>query len=422
MIKLIKSYPYDNSYDYIKMFSSKAEQTNYFNSLSKELIEENNYIKIENSFNVNFDYDYLDNEGVNYIIFNNGYRDIFAFIIKKEFVRNEVTRLIYEIDVIQTYMFNFNVKNSFVERKVCSIGEVADYDEGLNVGEHIIENVDLIFDKDSTYFAMFNGFKEQQLLFDENNVLKSVVDLPFQTSKPLTVIDGTQYPLYFMPLKEQSQYKMASFTQINVPGYGETIGGQISAKILRFIKGYEGFASFPANFNGEDFKTGGYGITDAYQLYYFNLMGNAPYTERIASEILAQMMNNEQAETIYLDLLQHGLTGADIKQHHFDAFVSLAMNAGIGGCQNSPMYSKYIANQNDTSIYNDWLSYAKTSQATGEVLQGLVDRRKAEADIFRDGVYAYRTITMYGMGGNVSGTVTDNNGNGYIPPTVNGGV
>jgi hypothetical protein len=151
------------------MFSSKAEQDTYFYSLGKIDIEEHNYIKIENSFNVNYEYDYLENEGVNYVVFDNGYRDIYAFIIKKEFVRKSVTRLIYEVDVIQTYMFNFWVKNSFVERKVCSIEEVADYDEGLNVGEHIIENVDLIFDKDSTYFAMFNGFKEQQLLFDDNN-------------------------------------------------------------------------------------------------------------------------------------------------------------------------------------------------------------------------------------------------------------
>ena len=32
MIKLIKGYPYDNTYDYIKLHANKTEQENYFNT------------------------------------------------------------------------------------------------------------------------------------------------------------------------------------------------------------------------------------------------------------------------------------------------------------------------------------------------------------------------------------------------------
>ena len=214
MIKLIKSFPYDNKYDYVKMFANKEEQKQFFKKFDYENVDEHNYIKVENSFNINYEYDYLENEGVNYVIFDNGYRIIYAFIIKKEYVRKNVTRLIYEVDVIQTFMFDFTIGNSFVERKVCSIDEIVDFDEGLNLGEHIIETSHHIFDKDSTYFAMFNCFKEQQLIFD-GTTLKNVVDLPFSTSKPLTIVDGIQYPLYFMPLKET--YKKATYTEINSP-------------------------------------------------------------------------------------------------------------------------------------------------------------------------------------------------------------
>lgn len=419
MIKLIKSFPYDNSYDYIKMFASKQEQDTYFRSFNYELIEDNNYIKIENSFNVNYDYDYLENEGVNYIIFNNGYRDIFAFIIKKEYVREEVTRLIYDVDVIQTYMFNFSLKNSFVERKVCNINEIVDFDEGINLGEHVIDTVHHIFDKDSTYFAMFNGFKEQQLIFD-GNTLKSVVDLPFSTSKPLTVVDGIQYPLYFMPLMES--YRSASYTELTTPsGAGETYGGSISAKILRFIKGFEGFASFPSYFNGESFRTGGYGITENYQSKYFNLLGDPPYTEQKASEILAQMMNSEFASALYYRMLKDGKTGSEIKQQHFDAFVSLAMNGGMGAVTSSPMYSKWLVNPEDESIYTSWQTWY-IMNGNGEVMEGLKARRLQEANIYKNGVYEFREITVFGMGGNATGVVTVNNGHGYIPSTVNGGV
>ena len=239
-------------------------------------------------------------------------------------------------------MFDFTIGNSCVERKVCSIDGIVDFDEGLNLGEHIIETSHHIFDKDSTYFAMFNGFKEQQLIFD-GTTLKNVVDLPFSTSKPLTIVDGIQYPLYFMPLKET--YKKATYTEINKPiSSGETHGGNISAKLLRFIKGQEGFAMYPYYFNGESFRTGGYGITENYQSKYFGLLGNAPYTEQKASEILAQMINKEFASALYYRMLKYWLVVSDIKQEQFDAFVSLAMNGGMCVVISSPMYLKFLVN------------------------------------------------------------------------------
>ena len=418
MIKLIKSFPYDNKYDYVKMFTNEEEQKQYFRNFDYEIVEDHNYIKVQNSFNINYEYDYLENEGVNYVIFDNGYRTIYAFIIKKEYVRKNVTKIIYEVDVIQTFMFDFTIDNSFIERKVCSLDEIVDFDEGINLGEHIIEKSYHIFDKDSTYFAMFNGFKEQQLIFD-GNTLKSVVDLPFSTSKPLTIVDGIQYPLYFMPLKET--YKKATYTELTTPsGAGETYGGSISAKILRFIKGFEGFAMYPNYFNGESFRTGGYGITENYQSKYFNLLGDAPYTEKKASEVLAQMMNNEFASALYYRMLKDGKTGSDIKQQHFDAFVSLAMNGGMGAVTSSPMYSKWLVNPEDDEIYTSWLTWYITSNGT--VLEGLKARRKQEANIYKYGSYEFRDITIYGTVGNTMGIVADNNGNGYIPSTVNGEV
>ena len=147
MIKLIKSFPYDNKYDYVKMFTNEEEQKQYFRNFDYEIVEDHNYIKVQNSFNINYEYDYLENEGVNYVIFDNGYRTIYAFIIKKEYVRKNVTKIIYEVDVIQTFMFDFTIDNSFIERKVCSLDEIVDFDEGINLGEHIIEKSYHIFDK-----------------------------------------------------------------------------------------------------------------------------------------------------------------------------------------------------------------------------------------------------------------------------------
>ena len=91
MIKLIKSFKYDNNYDYIKTFNSKTEQNNYFNSLPCLTISDDNYIKEHvNSFKVPYSYDYLVSEGINYITFNNGYKDIYAFIYEKEYISDSL--------------------------------------------------------------------------------------------------------------------------------------------------------------------------------------------------------------------------------------------------------------------------------------------------------------------------------------------
>jgi len=200
MIKLIKAFPYDNRYDYVKMFATKQEQNNYFNSLPNIRVDETNYIKMHKTINVKYSFDYLESEGINYIIFNNGYKDIYAFIVNKRYVREELTELIYEVDVIQTYMFNFTLKKSYVERKVCTLTEVSDFDEGLNLGEYRVSSDTIIFQKGEKYFAMFNGIKDYSITLDANGKITYYAELPTNKSKPLTKIDGINYPLYFMPL------------------------------------------------------------------------------------------------------------------------------------------------------------------------------------------------------------------------------
>lgn len=416
MIKLIKAFPYDNSYDYVKMFSTKQEQDTYFNTLNNEIIYDTNYIKVENSFNINYEFDYLENEGVNYVIFNNGYKDIYAFIIKKEYVRKEVTRIIYEIDVIQTYMFNFTVGNSFIERKVCNINEISDYDEGIYIGEHSISQDITAIAKTSKYFAMFNGFKEQELIFNDSGKLVSVVDIPYSTSKPLTTIDDVQYPLYFMPLLEQSQYKMALYEDVGVSSGGSVVSGDaISKKIFRFLKGYEAFAS-TSYLDSGGVPTIGYGITDS-NPYWNTLFPEC--TEEKASRVLAETLFNTYATPLYRDMQSCGVDMATVKQNHFDAFLSLAFNGGLGAVTSSPMYAKWIVNKNDGTIVNDWATWYIRDN-NGTVLQGLIDRRSKEIEIFQNNNYIFKPIGLVDSNGNISGTVTDNNGNGFIPSELGG--
>ena len=64
----------------------------------------------------------------------------FCFINSMEYNSQYRTNINFEVDVIQSFMFEFTIDKSFIERKVCSIDEISDFDEGLNIGEHIIES------------------------------------------------------------------------------------------------------------------------------------------------------------------------------------------------------------------------------------------------------------------------------------------
>ena len=413
MIQLIKSFKYDNSYDYIKMFSTKEEQENYFNSLPKVVIDEHNYVKEHESFRIKIPYDELVEEGINYIIFDNGYREVYAFITSKEYLNKEVTRINFEIDVIQTYMFNFTLDNSFVERKVCTISEISDFDEGIFLGEHVkVEDITVLA-KTSKYFAMFNGFKEQELIFNDQGKLISSVDIPYNTSKPLTLVDGIQYPLYFMPLFEQAQYRVATYSDIGISTGGSVVNGDaISKKLFRFIKGYEAFSS-ESYLDSGGVPTIGYGITES-NSYWNSLFPLC--TEEKASQVLAEAMYNSYAKPLYEDMQSMGVDMALVKQNHFDAFLDLAYNGGLGAVTTSPMYTKWVRNPNDSTITNEWATWYIRDN-NGTVLEGLIDRRNKEIDIFLNANYVYKPIAIVG-----GGVITENNGNGYIPSGLGGEI
>ena len=56
-------------------------------------------------------------------------------------------------------------------------------------------------------------------------------------------------------------------------------------------------------------------------------------------------------------------------------------------------------------------------------MAGLVARRQSEYNIYKNGSYEYRAIAQVDSDGYITGiAVSDNNGNGYIPPSCKGDV
>ena len=68
-----------------------------------------------------------------------------------------------------------------------------------------------------------------------------------------------------------------------------------------------------------------------------------------------------------------------INQNQFDALVSFCYNVGGANLSKSTLLKKVNINPSDITIKNEFLKWNK---AGGVVLQGLINRRKAESDLY----------------------------------------
>ena len=73
------------------------------------------------------------------------------------------------------------------------------------------------------------------------------------------------------------------------------------------------------------------------------------------------------------------LVKSNINQNQKDALTDFAYNCGVGALRKSTLLKKVNANPNDETIREEFLKWNKVN---GKVLNGLTNRRKAEADLY----------------------------------------
>ena len=73
------------------------------------------------------------------------------------------------------------------------------------------------------------------------------------------------------------------------------------------------------------------------------------------------------------------LVTSTINENMLGALTSFAFNVGAGNLAKSTLLKKVNANPNDATIRDEFMRWTK---AGGKVLNGLVTRRKAEADLY----------------------------------------
>lgn len=136
MVRFIQGVPFDNNYAHTRWFTTRTEQFNYFNSFPKIERSQNNFqkstgrmaIDVSEHVETMMNYDYLMYKNNDY-----GNKWFYAFILNVEYIDARTTRVYFEIDPIQTYMFDVDIKSSYVVREHEDVSDNY-YPEGMQKG------------------------------------------------------------------------------------------------------------------------------------------------------------------------------------------------------------------------------------------------------------------------------------------------
>ena len=387
----------DNTYRNVMNFVSKSALNTFMQNRTVINVGEVNVkydgtipvIDISRSYNELLNIDYV------WIHSSNPVVDTYYFVQQKEIRATGVTRLSLDLDVFTTYQFDLDFQTCMIERQ----HEHRWLSNGnpnmsrLLVAEGLPEH---------EYQTDFLDYTPGTEVFTEGNLIRTDLGtVVYTTSSPLDITSDGTGGGSDGPSGPSS-------------GNGNPEQGIPTPNGFVLIKGYEGLAQYAYDI-GDGHQTIGYGCTQSNWPTYFNqLVNNQPVSEQLASEVFASLVITEFGLPLASQLQSDGIL-ENITSNMFDALLSFTYNAGLGSLIVSDMY-KSIKDGDYETAYTQWLT--TNINAGTQFEEGLRARRLAEANIFLKGTYELRTIVIYGEGGSVVGTVTANNGRGYIPDII----
>lgn len=130
----------ENDYKNTLTFSSLQNQQNYFLEQATKSYTDYTYLRLERYIKVD---DLIDNiDSNNYLVLLNNSKYYYYFITSMEYIDDFTTRINIELDVIQTYFFEINYKQTFIEREHVTDDIAGNHTipEGLETGDFIVNS------------------------------------------------------------------------------------------------------------------------------------------------------------------------------------------------------------------------------------------------------------------------------------------
>jgi hypothetical protein len=428
-VRLLSAVPFNHTYEHIRTFSNETDQYNYFSTLPSKYYTDLTYQREEIAVKIPEGYDKLIN--YNYLMYQNtefGGKWFYAFIIKKEYVNPDTTRIYFQLDVFQTWQFNFNWNPSFVirEHRDRWNGDgspvVNTVDEGLNYGTdyktvnitQVVPHTDVFFlvmacqrrmDVNSdkiepnlngsiqplTYYVhpfRMNGTVPTITVDGQNQTLSPIADV-LKALYTSTVTVNNIASLYITEYigHDSLNFSMAEFEPVNIQD--DTDSNFVTLRV-------KNMPQYRTMVKGQGDKYSGFSsVTESKLLMY-------PYTVTILTDMKGNQreIKNEYIEGQNLDIHIKGSIGTNNKvSYHINNYL-------MGDITNSGEIALEHAiinnNPNDVPIITDLLS---------AYLQGnrnAIQNQKSSI-LFNQAM----GVTSSAVGGSILGTVSSA-GHGYL--------
>ena len=196
-IYLLKNAPLTATYEHTIDFKDKSEQFSYFLSFKKYTLENYTYIRKEREY-ISINMTMTEVDDVNYLLFRSadGERLYYAFVTDKSYVAPHTTNIYFSIDVMQTYMFDYEFKESYIAQ--------AHVDRWTAEHKPIYSKTDEGLDYGSEY-SVESAFKLEQSsvikwllvsMTDYSEILKEGMDSSGGTLNPA----GSPFACFVVPL------------------------------------------------------------------------------------------------------------------------------------------------------------------------------------------------------------------------------
>ena len=288
IVKLFSGVPLDNTYTDTLYFTSKTAQSSYFAGLTPvKTFTSQMYQRVnKGQFEANCKADDIYN--CNYMAFqNSGFGDkwFYAFINSIEYINNNNSLVTFEIDVMQTWMFDCHVERCFIERQHSVTDTIGGniLPEPVACGEYVYENYDRESDLleknaivmmtsesvrevvdpteqhdeshifDGVYSGCYVYAVDSQSQYAESNI-QEVID--FFQEKPEGILCIYMCPLYVLPLRHGHETWESSYHNLYmVPGSQNNSSFQFSKTAISTSDGFQGYIpknkklyTYPFNF------------------------------------------------------------------------------------------------------------------------------------------------------------------------------
>lgn len=365
----------DVNYENVINFKNKNDMVNYFNARTNKRLNLN--IRYDTSLNnITIPIPVQDLNNCNYLFFKdvtNKY--YFYFVLDKQIKNTENTILYLKLDVFSTYQFDVRYLDSFIDR--CHSNRWTS--DNFPILNTVDENLD--------YGEIIQLYPSETIVkFNDSVVITSTV-----------------------PLGKIQSSNGSGGGQGGVESGNCWEKGELSSKGFRFIKGFEGYAPNAYQDSG-GYWTICYGVTKHGEPDIYNkLVGMSPVPEIEGAKVSYDLKNKRYGLAILDAVKSLGCNN----QGQFDALLSLAYNSGNGSVTGSNSLTNAIAKnpEDESTIRPIWENFKVTSN--GIPLNGLKLRRIQECNMYFNKDVEMRPIEII----NGRGTVTENNGNGWLPDT-----